>query len=113
MASLHRRTRELPLTVAGDTRRLTAVNTRASKWGTFFIKCLPLFLGDGPHVRPPWGDMTAIGSSPYKDFPKLGVTRHYSFNISRSVIAPDGYEKDVLLINGAFPGPLIEASIRR
>lgn len=25
-------------------------------------------------------------------------------------MAPDGYKKDVLLVNGQFPGPLIEAN---
>lgn len=36
--------------------------------------------------------------------------RTYDFVISRGVIAPDGYQRDVLLVNGAFPGPLIEAN---
>jgi FtsP/CotA-like multicopper oxidase with cupredoxin domain len=39
-----------------------------------------------------------------------GVTRYYDFTVSRGKISPDGYEKDVLLINGAFPGPAIEAN---
>lgn len=38
------------------------------------------------------------------------VVRRYDFNISRGVIAPDGYEKSVILVNGQFPGPLIEAN---
>ncbi|KAL2210051.1 laccase [Sarocladium strictum] len=39
-----------------------------------------------------------------------GVIRHYDFTISRGVIAPDGYQRDVLLVNDQFPGPLIEAN---
>lgn len=38
------------------------------------------------------------------------MVRHYDFNVSRAVIAPDGYEKPVLLVNNQFPGPLIEAN---
>jgi FtsP/CotA-like multicopper oxidase with cupredoxin domain len=42
--------------------------------------------------------------------PNTGVIRSYHFTISRGVAAPDGYEKQVLLINNQFPGPLIEAN---
>lgn len=38
------------------------------------------------------------------------VIRRYEFTISRKTIAPDGYQKKSLLINGQFPGPLIEAN---
>lgn len=46
----------------------------------------------------------------YNTSPHTGVIRSYDFTISRGVIAPDGYERSVLLVNGAFPGPLIEAN---
>lgn len=42
--------------------------------------------------------------------PDTGVIRSYDFTISRGVIAPDGYQKQVMLVNGAFPGPAIEAN---
>jgi FtsP/CotA-like multicopper oxidase with cupredoxin domain len=38
------------------------------------------------------------------------MVRRYDFTVSRGFIAPDGYTRDVLLVNGAFPGPLIEAN---
>lgn len=38
------------------------------------------------------------------------MIRSYDFTISRGSIAPDGYQKDVLLINDQFPGPVIEAN---
>lgn len=38
------------------------------------------------------------------------VVRTYDFTIKREKKAPDGYLKDVLVINGQFPGPLIEAN---
>ena len=40
----------------------------------------------------------------------LGQERFYDFTIARSTIAPDGYEKDVMLVNGQFPAPTIEAN---
>ncbi|TAQ86568.1 hypothetical protein B7494_g5109 [Chlorociboria aeruginascens] len=42
--------------------------------------------------------------------PNTGVIRSYDFTISKGVISPDGYQKEALLINGQFPGPLIEAN---
>jgi Multicopper oxidase len=42
--------------------------------------------------------------------PVTGVTRFYDFTISYQKLAPDGVTKNGLLINGQFPGPLIEAN---
>ncbi|KAI9676974.1 MAG: hypothetical protein M1817_006813 [Caeruleum heppii] len=39
-----------------------------------------------------------------------GVIRNYDFTIKRGKKAPDGYLKDVILINDQYPGPLIEAN---
>lgn len=38
------------------------------------------------------------------------VIRTYDFTVKRGKKSPDGYQKDVLIINGQFPGPLIEAN---
>lgn len=38
------------------------------------------------------------------------VIRAYDFTITRGWAAPDGYYKDVMLVNNQFPGPLIEAN---
>ncbi|KAG0147500.1 hypothetical protein CROQUDRAFT_61647 [Cronartium quercuum f. sp. fusiforme G11] len=37
-------------------------------------------------------------------------TRHYHFEITNRTAAMDGYQRPVLVINGQFPGPLIEAN---
>jgi hypothetical protein len=42
--------------------------------------------------------------------PLAGVTRYYDWTVSRSTLAPDGVPVDVMLVNGEFPGPLIEAN---
>ncbi|KAL9620603.1 MAG: hypothetical protein Q9160_004857 [Pyrenula sp. 1 TL-2023] len=42
--------------------------------------------------------------------PETGVTRTYDFRVSYQTISPDGVKKNGLVINEAFPGPLIEAN---
>jgi FtsP/CotA-like multicopper oxidase with cupredoxin domain len=72
---------------------------------------LPKFLTNNPLPSGyPWGLLTAAGNSPYTDAPNTGVIRAYDFTATRGVISPDGYQKSVILINGAFPGPTIEAN---
>ncbi|KAH0538587.1 hypothetical protein FGG08_004837 [Glutinoglossum americanum] len=53
---------------------------------------------------------TAFTANPDADIPQTGVTRYYDFTIARGQIAPDGVERQALLINGQFPGPMIEAN---
>ncbi|KAF9217103.1 hypothetical protein BGZ59_006417 [Podila verticillata] len=38
------------------------------------------------------------------------TTRYYEWNITQQTIAPDGLERQMLLVNGMFPGPLVEAN---
>jgi len=82
----------------------------ASLYGTLSAPLLPAFLTNNPLPQGfPWGTRGAGNSNP--DFPPTtGVTRRYDFTISRSVIKPDGVQKNVILINGQFPGPTIEAN---
>ncbi|KAF1981647.1 multicopper oxidase [Aulographum hederae CBS 113979] len=42
--------------------------------------------------------------------PDTGVTRTYDFHVGYQTIAPDGVKKNGLVVNGGFPGPLIEAN---
>ncbi|KIW06571.1 uncharacterized protein PV09_02999 [Verruconis gallopava] len=42
--------------------------------------------------------------------PDTGITRRYNFTLTRAIIAPDGYEKSVILVNNQFPGPMVEAN---
>ncbi|KAF6804924.1 Laccase-2-like protein 1 [Colletotrichum musicola] len=82
-----------------------------SPLGTFGAAKLPQFLNNNPLPNGvPWGPLTADGTNYYKQWPNTGVTRKYDFTVSRGVIAPDGYERKVLLVNGAFPGPTIESN---
>lgn len=56
----------------------------------------------------PWGQRTASDNP--DDIPNTGVTRYYNFDIARGRLAPDGVEREVILVNGQFPGPHIEAN---
>ncbi|KAF8861398.1 hypothetical protein BDZ45DRAFT_800116 [Acephala macrosclerotiorum] len=58
----------------------------------------------------PWGGATAQNTNPYTNLPNTGVIRSYDFTVSRGIISPDGYEKNALLVNNQFPGPMIEAN---
>jgi len=58
----------------------------------------------------PWGTASAKSTNYYNSVPNTGMTRSYTFSIATGTISPDGVERDTILINGAFPGPLIEAN---
>jgi hypothetical protein len=84
----------IPLNSSSLTPSLPQSTTNGnSTWG--LIGCPPLN-GTGP------GEV--CGTMPD------GVTRYYDLTVSYQKIAPDGVVRNGLLINGAFPGPLIEAN---
>jgi FtsP/CotA-like multicopper oxidase with cupredoxin domain len=79
-------------------------------WNTNFYETHP------STGKPTYPTLVAIGTRLSLQIPPVqfltcqGVIRTYDFTISRGVIAPDGYERKVLLVNDQFPGPLIEAN---
>ncbi|ELR04443.1 hypothetical protein GMDG_06756 [Pseudogymnoascus destructans 20631-21] len=78
--------------------------------GTLGASLFPPFLTNNPLPDGfPWKLCSANNTDP-KDAPNTGVTRYYDFTIKRGKAAPDGYEKEVILINGEFPAPTIEAN---
>lgn len=98
-----------------------------SQLGILPSPVLPSFLGGPGHGNYPWGNRTVNNTNPYvsllfvsvytfcsdfmqKDAPDTGIVRYYDLYIARGVLAPDGYQKDVILVNGQFPGPLLEAN---
>ncbi|PQE04935.1 multicopper oxidase protein [Rutstroemia sp. NJR-2017a BBW] len=87
---------------------LSQYNTNGlSTYGCLNASKLPHYLGSDSHPNgAPWGNAYPGPGLP----PNTGVTRTYDFTVSRSTKAPDGYTKNVILINDQFPGPLIEAN---
>ena len=57
----------------------------------------------------PWG-MKDVHTNYYEDWPNTGVTRYYDWTITRESCAPDGVNVTCLLVNGQYPGPMIEAN---
>ncbi|UNI22443.1 hypothetical protein JDV02_008332 [Purpureocillium takamizusanense] len=100
---------------------LTACIASSSRWTIIgvlvltSVLALPLlaFLGRGasPAVasHAPDGDQLAIRLHPDKHVARSPTTLTFNWNITRDLRAPDGVEKLVYLVNGAFPGPTIEA----
>ena len=83
-----------------------------SPLGTLQAPKLGPYRSDGTTLEDgfPWGGRTAKNANPYKERPSTGNTRSYVFNVARGTIAPDGVEREVLLINNQFPAPTIEAN---
>lgn len=78
--------------------------------GTLSAPLTAKFLEDGP-LPPGFLRRTATKNRTHPhDVPKTGKFRHYNFVIERATLAPDGVQKNCLLINGQFPGPTIEAN---
>ncbi|KAJ9642140.1 hypothetical protein H2204_002509 [Knufia peltigerae] len=81
-----------------------------STLGTLTTPLLPPFLTNNPITDGfPWGEHNCTNTNPYTSGPDTGVIRTYDFTISRGILSPDGYEKEVILVNNQFPGPTIEA----
>ncbi|KAH6654743.1 Cupredoxin [Truncatella angustata] len=55
-----------------------------------------------------WGNYS-IDTDYYVTTPYTGVTREYWLTAESTTLAPDGYEREVLVFNGSLPGPTIEA----
>ncbi|RDK47651.1 extracellular dihydrogeodin oxidase/laccase [Aspergillus phoenicis ATCC 13157] len=51
-----------------------------------------------------------INTNYYETIPQTNVVREYWFDIVNTTAALDGVERPVLLVNGQFPGPTIEAN---
>ncbi|KAK4652378.1 hypothetical protein QC762_610630 [Podospora pseudocomata] len=64
---------------------------------------------NGPTARNCWGDFSIDDDVTYT-WPDTGVTRSYSFDVGLATLAPDGVEKVMMVVNGQYPGPTIEAN---
>ncbi|CAL5868908.1 uncharacterized protein PFLUO_LOCUS3135 [Penicillium psychrofluorescens] len=89
---------------------VTQVAGQLSSLGTLDAPTLPLYLNHPGSTAPnPWNNQTAQQVNP-NEIPYTGVVRRYHFSVARGTIAPDGVDRPVLLVNGQFPGPTIEAN---
>ncbi|KAF9468168.1 laccase, partial [Collybia nuda] len=42
--------------------------------------------------------------------PTLALTRRVTFDIVNAVVAPDGFPRNAVTVNGAYPGTMVVAS---
>ncbi|ODA81348.1 hypothetical protein RJ55_04313 [Drechmeria coniospora] len=73
--------------------------------GVFFASVPPL----GPAEAPPSIDDDAFTLHPEHHIFREAKTIYLTWNVTQERRAPDGVVKSVYLINGQFPGPLVEA----
>jgi len=70
--------------------------------------------GNGPNSRACWDE----GLTVYTDaevmgnWPQAAGERTYALNITTQLMHPDGMPKQMMVINGQYPGPVIYASER-
>ncbi|KAI3326116.1 multicopper oxidase [Xylariaceae sp. AK1471] len=55
-----------------------------------------------------WGNYS-LSTNWYEEAPDTGVIREYWFDVVNTTLAPDGFDRMVLTVNGSIPGPTIEA----
>lgn len=64
---------------------------------------------NGPKSRSCWtGDFTVMTDSEER-WPNTGKTVHFDLNISNTTLSPDGTPRQMLVINGQYPGPVLTA----
>lgn len=86
------------------------VTNGVSLLGTLKAPVLPKFLPFDGHESFPWGRETTRNTNPYTNSPTTGRVRRYNFTVARQTLAPDGFEREMILVNGQYPGPTIEAN---
>jgi len=68
-------------------------------------------VGGPPSNGSPWNHkLVSLDAYTHTNVPNTGVTRYYTFTLTPGIANADGVDRDVLLINGQFPGPTIEAN---
>ncbi|KAI0025995.1 Cupredoxin [Xylariomycetidae sp. FL0641] len=87
-----------------------AGNDSLSVLGTPYAPYLPKCLLDSNETQCPWGAFNVTNTNQYTTRPDTGVTRHYDFTVTKLTAAPDGVDNEVILVNGQFPGPLVECN---
>ncbi|KAK0940342.1 laccase, multicopper oxidase, benzenediol:oxygen oxidorectuctase [Friedmanniomyces endolithicus] len=65
---------------------------------------------NGPSSRNCWSGGFDINTDFDNSWPTTGRTVSYDWTIMNTTAAPDGYSRPVMLINGQYPGPRIEAN---
>ncbi|TKA31369.1 hypothetical protein B0A50_02214 [Salinomyces thailandicus] len=65
---------------------------------------------NAPDSRHCWSGGYNVDTDFDNQFPTTGRTVTYDWTVSNISMSPDGYERQVLAVNGQFPGPVLEAN---
>ncbi|KAK3116658.1 laccase, multicopper oxidase, benzenediol:oxygen oxidorectuctase [Teratosphaeriaceae sp. CCFEE 6253] len=65
---------------------------------------------NGPNSRNCWSGGLDINTDFDNNWPSTGRTVSYTWSITNTSLAPDGFKRPVFAINGQYPGPLVEAN---
>lgn len=64
---------------------------------------------NGPYSRDCWSNGFSINTDTEEKWPNTGKVVKYSLSITNQTMAPDGTPRQMLVINGQFPGPVLTA----
>ncbi len=56
-----------------------------------------------------WSAGYDINTNAEEKWPNTGKIRHYDLSITTKTLAPDGTPRDMMVINGQYPGPVLTA----
>lgn len=65
---------------------------------------------NSPTCRNCWDGDFSIGTDSEEEWPNTGKTVKYVFEVTEKLMAPDGTPRDMIVVNGQYPGPTIVAS---
>ncbi|KAF2194460.1 multicopper oxidase [Zopfia rhizophila CBS 207.26] len=63
----------------------------------------------GRKSRNCWSDGFNVETDMDEKWPDTGKMVTYNFDITNTTMAPDGFERQMMVVNGQYPGPTIEA----
>jgi len=67
------------------------------------------YCSNGPQSRQCCQDGFNVETDYDRKWPVTGKTVHYDLEITKMTLAPDGFPREMLVFNGQYPGPTIEA----
>lgn len=83
----------------------SATNSTSAQYAAAHPGCL-----NGPNSRGCWGNGFSINTDYEKSWPNTGRVIQYELEVKNATLSPDGTPKQMLVVNGQYPGPLIEAN---
>lgn len=65
---------------------------------------------NGPACRNCWDGHFSVHTDSEEEWPNTGKTVKYVFEVTEKLMTPDGTPRDMIVVNGQYPGPTIVAS---